>query len=254
MLINGATGQVEIAARTCGKWQCPWCAQKKIRRLAWLTENAKPNRLLTLTVDPAVDPDPYVAWLNTHRKVPELMRTLRTKSTEVEYLKVTEVTKRGYPHYHCLLRSGFLAQKFIRERWAQLTAAKIVDIRKVHDTFSTYKYLVKYLTKLHDLEWTDRHVAYSRNFFNPADLEKMRFPDADRVADIEQHPWQVMASRYPDETITQVNPERWIVSRWEDNELAGVFPDELGLGPPAATEHPIRTTTKHLFDNSPQYA
>jgi hypothetical protein len=253
MLVNGATGQVEIAARTCNRWSCPWCAAKKIARLSWLTQNAKPNRLLTLTVDPKIDPDPEVAWLNTHRKVPELMRTLRKKSTEVEYLKVTEVTKQGYPHYHCLIRSGFIPQPVIKARWLELTGAKIVDVRKVHDTFPTYRYLTKYLTKLHNLEWTERHVAYSRNFFNAADLEKIKFPESDKQKDIAQHPWLVLTARYPDEQITALTEERWQVSRWEDNEIAAVFPDEVGLGPPPQPTAVPKLSQADLFNHSPEY-
>jgi hypothetical protein len=86
------------------------------------------------------------------------------KYGEVEYLRVTEVTKKGWPHYHLLLRSGFLPHKVVKTLWAELTGATIVDLRQVKKSFSAYQYLVKYLSKLHRLEWTERHVSVSKNF------------------------------------------------------------------------------------------
>ena len=39
---------------TCKRWGCGPCARAKVRRLAFLTHNANPNRLLTLTVAPSL--------------------------------------------------------------------------------------------------------------------------------------------------------------------------------------------------------
>ncbi len=151
----------------CNQWSCRLCAARKISRLASKTNRAEPNRLLTLTIDPSKWDSPRESFDGTRRQVPELVRKLRLKFGSVEYLRVTELTNKGWPHYHLLIRSGFLPQPVVKEIWASLTGATIVDLRQVKNKFQTYIYLVKYLTKMHKLAWTTRHVSTSRNFFPP---------------------------------------------------------------------------------------
>lgn len=148
----------------CKRWSCRVCAEAKIKKLAHSVRSARPNRLLTLTVDPSLYVSPRHAWEETRKSVPILIRNLRTRFGEVEYLRVTEVTKAGWPHYHLLVRSGYLPHSVVRKIWNELTGARIVDVRQVTKSFKAYQYLVKYLSKLHKLEWTERHVSYSRKF------------------------------------------------------------------------------------------
>lgn len=157
---------------TCKQWSCRACANDKIRQLSWKTREARPNRMLTLTVDPNLWEGRREAFDGTRRHIPTLISFLRKKFGEVEYLRVTELTKNGWPHYHMLIRSGFLPHKVIKNRWEELTGARIVDIRPVKQSWSAYTYLVKYLSKLHRIEWTERHVAYSRGFFPPESEDK----------------------------------------------------------------------------------
>ena len=152
--------------------------------------------MLRLGVDPEKWESPEAAWRGTSPQVPELCRILRKERGECEYLRVTELHKSGWPHYHCLIRSSFLPQKRISELWDQLTKAPVVDIRKVDNTFSSFRYLVKYLTKLHKIEWTDRHVSYSRGFFREEDLEKILYPDRDVLERTDEHPWVYLSNRY----------------------------------------------------------
>lgn len=148
----------------CKRWSCRVCAEAKIKKLAHSVRSARPNRLLTLTVDPSLYVSPRHAWEETRKSVPILIRNLRKRFGEVEYLRVTEVTKAGWPHYHLLVRSSYLPHSVVRSLWNELTGARIVDVRQVTKSFKAYQYLVKYLSKLHKLEWTERHVSYSRNF------------------------------------------------------------------------------------------
>lgn len=159
--------QYIISELPCQNWSCRPCAEVKIRRLAALTRDAKPNRMLTLTVNPRRWDSPRDAFDGTRRKVPELLKKLRTKFGPIEYLRVTELTHKGWPHYHLLLRSDFLPHEVVKTLWHDLTGAYIVDLRQVHQTFRAYTYLVKYLAKLHKIEWTARHVSYSKGFFPP---------------------------------------------------------------------------------------
>jgi len=139
----------------------------KCRRLAARTRDAQPNRMLTLTVDPKLWKNPREAFDGTRRHVPTLFKTLRERFGPVEYLRVTELTKDGWPHYHFLIRSDYLPQPVIRNEWQRLTGAVIVDIRPVDKRWSAYTYLLKYLCKLSNLGWTERHVSTSHGFFPP---------------------------------------------------------------------------------------
>ncbi len=159
----------------CKRWSCRVCAEAKIKKLAHSVRSARPNRLVTLTVDPSLYVSPRHAWEETRKSVPILIRNLRKRFGPVDYLRVTEVTKAGWPHYHLLVRSGYLPHSVVRKIWNELTGARIVDVRQVTATFKAYQYLVKYLSKLHKLEWTERHVSYSKNFF-PKDLWEPESP------------------------------------------------------------------------------
>ncbi len=159
----------------CRRWSCRICSTAKIKKLAFDVQKAKPNRLLTLTIDPARYDSPRDAWEKTRKCVPLLVRKLRQRFGEVEYLRVTEVTRKGYPHYHLLVRSGYLPHAVVKQIWNELTDAQIVDLRQVKHSFGAYSYLVKYLSKLHKLDWTERHVSVSRGFV-PKDDDRERVP------------------------------------------------------------------------------
>jgi hypothetical protein len=209
---------------TCKRWGCSYCAVRKIRKLAFLTHGAAPNRWIRLGVDPKLYESPKDAWQQTAPQFPELFRRLRKKpidnwhqkkkagklkpgtqcpeAAEIEYLKVTELHKSGYPHYHALLRSGYLPKDQMDACWSELTGAANYNwIAKIDNSFSSFRYLVKYLTKLHRLEWTDRHVSYSRGFFRAEDREKLAFPERAIIERIDEHPWTWLSNRYEREAV-----------------------------------------------------
>lgn len=154
-------------ALPCKRWSCHFCATQKIKRLARKTESAAPNRLITLTVDPKLWENPRAAFDGTRRKLPELVKQIRAKFGECEYLRVTELTRGGWPHYHMMVRSPYISHAWLKAAWQKLTGAIIVDVRQVKDHFNSFTYLVKYLTKMHQIDWTERHCSYSKNFFPP---------------------------------------------------------------------------------------
>jgi hypothetical protein len=175
-----------------------------------LTALACPNKLLTLTVKNALYENPREAFEMTALYVPELIRALRVKYAPVEYLRVTEQTEKRYPHYHLLVRSEYLPQPVIKKLWFKYTGASVVDIRQATNHFGAYQYLVKYLTKLHRLEWTERQVSYSRNFFPPgatSDTEREKLVLAEKI---DEHPWTYIANHYAGCLLTWVTPNSWI--------------------------------------------
>ena len=183
----------------------PALRREKIRDLATWTKLAAPNKLLTLTVDPKHDDNPELAWKRTSPQFPELIRSLRVRFGTIEYLRVCEKTARGWPHYHCMLRSGFLPQKVVAQTWHRLTGAKIVDIREVKAFFNSFQYLVKYLTKLHRIDWTDRHVTYSRGFFPAGINAKPRDPEWYTTAKITEEALGYLTYEFHGEPLTQLS-------------------------------------------------
>jgi len=236
-----------LLIRPCKRWGCPVCSQQKIRALAQGVHAANPDRLLTLTVDPANHDDPELAWLDTKRKPAEFFRMLRARGIKCEYLKVTELTKKGYPHYHCLLRSDYIPQPVAKAAWNKLTGASIVDIRQVTKQFSAFTYLVKYLTKLHRLDWTDRHVSYSRGFFPcpPSQDDHSNDLLVRIVETVDEHPYAYAVRKYRNQPLTRLSPYRWLLNQVENNYESE--PDYLTLGIFKPKAEPAKTQ-KNLID------
>ncbi len=261
--IDPNSGKYVLVAVTCKRWGCPFCNQKKVRRLAYLSKEAKPTRLLTLTVAgpdkdgrPGRWADPHDAWRGISAAFPELIRFARKLSAEVEYLRVLEVQKNGMPHFHCMLRSGFLKHNLVLEEWKRLiglpdnlsSADPVrkqyagVNIKKIDDSYRTFFYLVKYLTKLHALEFTDRHVSYSRNFFNPADVEEVEYAKLDAIEKYDEHPWVWLRERYAWETVAVLDHGKWMLDGPPPNPYFKIDPRSLGLpgAPDPAPPPPLK--------------
>jgi hypothetical protein len=216
----------------------------KIKRLAWLTSEAKPNRFVTLTTDVNKYPTPLQAWQDTSAQVPELIRALRKRFGSIEYLRVTELTKAGYPHYHMLLRSAYLPQPVVKAWWESTTGNSIVDVRKVNNSFNAYWYLVKYLTKLHKLEWTERHVSYSKHFFQQAaDDIPVTWELCEKHRNT-THPHEFLMKHFANERVMQLRPGRWLLPHAPAEELVFDPPeaDELGNDKAIATWPPKQRT------------
>lgn len=200
-----------VYALPCNQWSCRHCAIRKTKSLAHKTVAAKPNRLCTLTTDPGLYQSPRAAFDATRRKVPEWCRIMRRRFGDVEYLRVTEITKKGWPHYHLLIRSGFLPHEVAKNTWALLTGATIVDIRQVKKIFNCYTYLVKYLTKMHRIEWTGRHVSYSKEFFMPNDRPAYQPRRLEQQLVHHVHPATFIHDDFQGEPVLKLSPRTYRV-------------------------------------------
>ncbi len=239
----------------CKKWGCRYCATQKIGRLSRRTKDAKPNRLLTLTVDTKLWEDPRSAFDGTRRQVPIAIRDLRKRFGEVEYLRVTELTRNGWPHYHLLVRSPYIPHEVVKKIWHHLTGASVVDLRQVKDHFNAVAYLIKYLSKMHHISWTERHVSYSKGFFTneePADRDDL---DLSETQIIEAHPATYLNATYRGgrclnlgfncfavvpRGITEGTPTDWPHARKPDGWDKD-FPSKKHLG----TVRPLPPDSKH---------
>lgn len=195
----------------CNQWSCRYCAQNKTKRLAYRVSEAAPNRLLTLTVDPKLYVSPREAFDATRAKVPILARKLRLRFGEFEYIRVTEATARGWPHYHLLVRSKYIPHQVVKKLWQELTGAQIVDLRQVNRDFRCYTYLLKYLSKMHELEWTARHVSTTRSFFPKEDPWEPEDLDLAEGTFHNQHPANFLVENYQGKEVIRFQERSFLV-------------------------------------------
>ena len=160
-----------LIAITCNRWSCPICGRKKVQHYARKVADAEPNKLITLTCNPAMHENPRAAYDDTRRKIPGLTARLRRLFGEVEFFRILEITKKGWPHYHLVTRSGFIPQATISNIWKELVGAPIVDVRKIDRKNNAYWYVIKYLAKQRYIAWTDRRAAWTKGFFRKDEFE-----------------------------------------------------------------------------------
>ena len=269
--IDGATDRLILVGQPCKRWGCQYCATRKVRRLAWLTHNAEPNRLMTLTIRSDTEKSPKEVWDLTAPQVPELIRIIRKRRGDCEYLRVLELHKTGYPHYHLLMRAPFLPQAELLKWWRELIGplgiTHTIDgkektpagchIEKVDKSFGTFRYLVKYLTKLHKIEWTDRHVSYSKNFFRAEDLEETRYAETEILERHDEHPWMYLYRRYRRDVVTVSGEGEWELPQAYSGTPYDAWPEELGLPKQSEPKGPWRGKQQALpgleGNQSPEY-
>lgn len=149
----------------CKRWGCRWCGPRRIVYLGVRVEAAEPNRLITLTVNPALYESPREAYDKTRRLLADFWKLIRKEVGPVEYFRVLEVHKSGMPHYHFVVRSKYIPQHLIKRVWSELSGASIVDVRQIKKQDNVVRYVMKYLAKQTYIEWTNRRVSWSKNFF-----------------------------------------------------------------------------------------
>jgi hypothetical protein len=204
------TARVVIAV-TCKNWGCPICGRRKVIRYAKRVAEAKPNRLITLTVNPAMHGSPREAFDDTRRAIPHLSQILRKAYGEFEFFRVLEVTKKGWPHYHLVTRSPYIPQQELSSLWNRLTGAPIVDVRLLKKHENAYWYVVKYLAKQDHVPWTDRRAAWTRKFFPTSDFEAGPSLEMFEQQFIGHHPAAHVSWDHEGCTLERYSDDCWIV-------------------------------------------
>ncbi len=253
------SGRNVVVAVTCKRWGCPWCALKKIRRLAWMCRNAEPSRLLTLTISSKRFDKPEDGWNAMSKAFPELVRWIRKQVGECEYMRVLELTNLGTPHFHCMLRCNYVQINEVLREWRRLIGehpdpASVTDaprewagvnLKRIDQSFATFRYLVKYLTKLHKIPWTDRHVSYSKGFFRPEDKEEVEYAKLDNIEQHDVHPWVFLRERFAWEEVRVLDHCRWELPGDIPDKMSNVNPADLGL-PSSAPDQPLPPLKQRL--------
>ncbi len=201
---------VMIAIR-CKRWGCRHCGERKIIHFGHRVTGAEPNRLITLTVDTKLYEKPREAYDKTRRALTQLATRLRRKHGEFEYFRVLETTKKGWPHYHLVVRSDYIPQKTISTLWAELTGATIVDVRTIKKPSHVYKYIIKYLGKQTHVPWTNRRLSWSRNFFKDDGFQKGPSLDMAMQEWKDSTPEEFLFDEFQGVTLTEFSRDCWII-------------------------------------------
>lgn len=209
----------------CKRWGCPHCGRRRIISLAKKVDRAGPSKFITLTVDPGRWENPREAFKGTSRPVSQLITKLRRLYGPIEYLKVLETTKSGWPHYHLCVISDYLPQATISALWNELTGAHIVDIRQVKKVKDVYWYMVKYLAKQTHVPWTNRRISWTRKFFAACPKPEGMHLELAGVTREKQHPQQVMEWQQRGRLVRRLTADAWeLVSDnsddWDDPGFA----------------------------------
>jgi hypothetical protein len=201
-----------IGQTRCKRWSCPHCGPRRIAHLTKKTVDAKPNKLVTLTL--RVDPykTPREAYDDSRRCVSKLTEKIRKEIGEWEYVRVLEVTKKGWPHYHLVVRGSYVQQRWMSDQWYKLTGSWVVDLRKIKGAQKTAAYVMKYLYKQKHVPWTNRRISWTRSFFAEDDTDK---PPSMGLIDV-----QIQGGRPDSELyyykvgtrLTRIGPDMWKVN------------------------------------------
>lgn len=148
-IVKHKAGKLTAIRLRCKSWNCSDCC--KIRRKNLIAEamRGKPQRFITLTVNP----NWYDSPEERARRLVKAWRLVRRRylalrpSHKLEFLAVFELTKKGEPHLHIIARGTFIAQKWLSAQMNAEMGAPVVDVRAVKGAGEVAKYVSKYISK-----------------------------------------------------------------------------------------------------------
>lgn len=178
-LYNFKTG--ELLKPGCKAYACEYCGGKKAKRLEQALTNYlskyKHIRLFTFTLNT----NAFATQTTALKHVSEIWRrfinnlrrckALSESQRNVNYIKVLELTKRGYPHYHCFMLE-YLPWQIIQALWNDAVKTVTgysgkgghVNIKHSFTPERAARYVVKYVLKsVHEKRWTLRLWSKSGN-------------------------------------------------------------------------------------------
>lgn len=158
-------GRLWAALDRCRDRMCPLCARRRgievANDLADRCARQSTVRFLTLTLkasdDPLVDRIRHILeCFKRFRQLPAIKAAIDGGARCIE---VTRGQSLGHwhVHLHCLISGDFIAQKFIKRCWHEITGDSfVVDIRAVHDRKDAVRYMASYIAKPTRLrDWSD---------------------------------------------------------------------------------------------------
>lgn len=141
--------KITVFKGKCKSWTCPECSKTRRRALIKEAMDGKPNRFVTLTVNPNWfnSPEDRAARLAKAWRLTVAAYRHRWPTRQLHYLAVFEATASGEPHLHIVIRGDFISQKWLSGQMKKRMGAPIVDIRQVKSQKAVAKYVAKYISK-----------------------------------------------------------------------------------------------------------
>ncbi len=179
LLVKDGDGYQDVKPLPCDRWSCPYCAPRRRRALIAQAVAGEPNKILTLTINPAIGHSPtdrrrllHDAW---KRLVKRILRRFHWKS--LPYMAFIEKTQRGEPHLHILLRCEYIPQSWLSSQMKEMVHSPIVWIEQVKSTAKAIAYVTKYVGKAPAQFGTAKRYWVSRGWLinQPSEPEKPVF-------------------------------------------------------------------------------
>lgn len=177
-IIKQVGSKVTVFRGSCRSWSCRECAPLRRKQLIREALDGKPNRFITLTVNPHWfnSPEERAAKLAKAWRLTVAAYRHRWPNRTIEYLAVFEATKLGEPHLHIVSRGDFMAQKWLSGQMRKRMGAPIVDIRAIKKASDVAKYVTKYISKRSIKFGTCKRYWRSSGYLaiSPAKARKLR--------------------------------------------------------------------------------
>lgn len=153
--LKGTPGRHGYSRLGCGRYNCPSCGPRKLRKarkaIARIAEQKRLTRFVTLTLDPNKIPMESCSEPGAARGLEYLRETWRKMRVSlkrhvgksVQFVSIVQPHKSGVVHLH-LLVGVYLDQGWLSDAWSAIGGGKIVDIRWV-DLHRVAGYLSRYL-------------------------------------------------------------------------------------------------------------
>lgn len=193
----------------CKRWGCMHCGVVRAADLSRRIVTAAPTKFITLTVSNSHFNDPRHAYDETRRRLPKWSAKVRKQLGSFEYVRILEVTEKGYPHYHLLARCGYIPQQTLSMFWAGLTGSPIVDVRAIRPGQNAVNYVCKYLRKQKYCSFTNRRVSWTKGFFPPEPKSDKTDWDLKHKEHKIDHPAWVVTEEWPGQMIYRIGPYAW---------------------------------------------
>lgn len=161
------SGHRRLIPLRCKRWTCDFCRCRNVYALQKKAVSGSPSKLLTLTTRPRHNETAKECHDRCRPAITRLIAKIRQQFGPCEAAVFLERTKKGMPHWHCLLRTGYIPQKWISQTWMTLTGAYIVDVREIKDPKTAASYVVKYVlkeAKLSPANRLGRLVSFTRKY------------------------------------------------------------------------------------------
>ena len=217
------TRQPTYFASRCRKYSCEFCGPIERFILAKRITKAEPNRLITLTC--RHEDGPLIQYDRMKKLFQRFVADIRKKQP-FEFMKVLELCKDGYPHFHLLARTPFIEQSTVSELWYRHTKADIVDIRKCHGR--SIGYVTKYITKAftqHE-EWKSmsvrQRIGTSHKFYKDTEVQAQQYISFEHCR---EHPWTYVPEHFGTTlTLERIRKGTYAIV---DREAGDELPEEL---------------------------